>query len=79
MDAPPTPPSDHPPPQSDNEMVRTLKPKRSKFSKEDAEALLLIGEDILDIAPDRVDDAWEAWATHHDVSSAALIESQSQD
>jgi hypothetical protein len=66
--APPTPPSDHPPPQSDIEMARKGKRKKSTFSTEDVKALLEIGEDIMIISPERVDEAWEAWANRDDVS-----------
>lgn len=38
------------------------------FSEEDAQALLLHGEDILNIAPESVALAWQEWAKRQDVS-----------
>ena len=72
--APPTPPSDHPPPQSDIEMSRRPQQEKSTFSNEDAEALLEIGEDILNIQPEGIEYAWEAWASKHDVCIRAIQE-----
>jgi len=49
-------------------MARKGKRKKSTFSTEDVKALLEIGEDIMIISPERVDEAWEAWANRDDVS-----------
>lgn len=66
--APPTPPSDHPPIRSDVEMARKGKPKKTTFSIDDVKALLEAGEDIMTILPERLDEAWEAWADRDEVS-----------
>jgi len=49
------------------------KRKKSTFSSKDAEALLEVGKSIMNVLPERVDDAWEAWADQYDVS---IIETQ---
>jgi len=49
------------------------KHKKSTFSGKDAEALLEVGKGIMNVLPERVDDAWEAWADQYDVS---IIETQ---
>ena len=46
--------------------------KKAVFTEEDAEALLKAGEEILNIYPDRVDEAWEEWASKADVSSIQI-------
>jgi len=40
------------------------------FSEEDANTLLDMGKDILNIYPhpENIEDAWEKWAQEHDVS-----------
>ena len=53
-------------------MTRILKGKKSVFTNEDAKALLETGEDIMKIAPDRVEDAWTTWATRLDVSITSV-------
>ncbi|KAL8822695.1 MAG: hypothetical protein Q9191_006575 [Dirinaria sp. TL-2023a] len=67
--APPTPPSDYQPPQSDIEMVRASGRKRAVFTEVDAEVLLEVGADILNIRPEKADEAWEKFASKQDVSS----------
>ena len=67
--APPTPPLDHPPTRSDIEMARKSKHKKRTFSVDDVKALLEAGESIMTILPERMDEAWEAWADSDDVSN----------
>ena len=66
--APLTPPSDHPPPQTDVEMLRSRRGVKPSFSDVDKTALLSQGEDILNVDPENKTAAWEAWAMNRDVS-----------
>jgi hypothetical protein len=50
-------------------MARKNKHKKSTFSSKDAEALLEAGKSIMNVLPERVEDAWEAWADQYDVSN----------
>lgn len=43
------------------------------FSKEEARALYDRGEDILNILPENIEDAWEEWALNFDVSNCIHI------
>jgi len=53
-------------------MARKSKHKKSIFSSEDAEALIEAGKSIMEILPERVDDAWEAWANQYGVSNSRI-------
>lgn len=50
-------------------MVRANGRKKVVFTEVDAEALLEVGADILNIRPEKVDEAWEKFASKQDVSS----------
>lgn len=72
--APPTPPSDVP--------ALVKRPKEPKaaaaadgdpfdsFTEADADALLSVGEDILNIHQDNTTDAWKKWSRDFDVSTS---------
>lgn len=70
--APPTPPSDQPTTEDPTQLqVKAQETQGNKlFSEEDANTLLDMGEDILNIYPhpENIEDAWEKWAQEHDVS-----------
>ncbi|KAL9610397.1 MAG: hypothetical protein Q9167_004907 [Letrouitia subvulpina] len=68
-DAPPTPPSEQ---VVSNELFEQVfrtdqqDQKKVPFTKEDAETLLEVGEDIMKILPENLDDAWIKFAEVHD-------------
>ncbi|KAL8930729.1 MAG: hypothetical protein Q9208_000270 [Pyrenodesmia sp. 3 TL-2023] len=78
--APPTPPAEHS--AEVKQPLRPVTPQNARpkpFSKVDTEDLLSIGEDILAMLPENVDEAWSAWAKTRDVrveSTSGLSETQ---
>ena len=70
--APLTPPSDVPQitESSKNRATTsdTAEDDHRSFSDEDAEALMLVGDDISNIHPDNITEAWESWTRDCDVS-----------
>ncbi|KAL9598498.1 MAG: hypothetical protein Q9219_004471 [cf. Caloplaca sp. 3 TL-2023] len=66
--APPTPPADQTVDANEPSTATAMRQAMATtFSKEDAEALFAAGDDIINILPDRLDDAWSAWASSRDV------------
>ncbi|KAL8946246.1 MAG: hypothetical protein Q9222_007336, partial [Ikaeria aurantiellina] len=67
QNAPPTPPADQSL-ESERHPSGTPKSnlKHKPFTKEDAEELLSVGEDIINILPEKLEDAWSAWAENRD-------------
>lgn len=68
--APPTPPSEQ---VVSNELFEQVfrtdqqDQKKIPFTKDDAKLLLKLGEDIMNILPENLDDAWMKWAEERDV------------
>ena len=54
-------------------MVRTRRKEKPPFSDEDKEALLNLGEDILNLDPEKKAAAWEKWAAHSEVSLHKIV------
>lgn len=71
--APPTPPFDirHTTESSKNWAITsdTATDDYQSFSDDDAEALMVNGDDILKIHPDNINEAWESWTRDHDKGS----------
>lgn len=68
QNAPPTPPAErtvdaNEPPRVGTPQQAAYKP----FTTKDAEDLLEVGDDIMNILPDRSDEAWLKWAEGRDV------------
>ena len=70
--APPTPPSDS---MSVTEAPRALQSSHAtsefafgSFTRKDVESLMQFGDDILNIEPEKKEDAWRAWAQSSNVS-----------
>jgi hypothetical protein len=62
----------HKPAQSRKKMQNPVEAKRKvkiPFSEQDAKALLETAEDIQNILPENVEEAWENWARDYDVST----------
>ena len=70
--APPTPPSDVPQTteSSKNHTTTsdTAEDDHRSFLDDHAEALMAVGDDILNIHPENISDAWESWTRDFDVS-----------
>ena len=75
--APPTPPSDVPQvtESSKNRATTsgTAEDDYRSFSDDDAEALMAVGDDILNIHPDNITEAWESWTRDFDVSISKTV------
>ena len=75
--APPTPPSDIPQTAESSKnpatASNTAEDNHRSFSDEDAEALMVVGDDILNIYPDNVPEAWESWTRDFDVSRSKAV------
>lgn len=73
--APPTPPLDQ---NASHEIPEDERPDGAKhcglpFTDEDAQMLLGVGADIVDIDPGKLTDAWENWTREFDVSGNSKI------
>ncbi|KAM0803527.1 hypothetical protein BDR22DRAFT_945213 [Usnea florida] len=72
--APPTPPSDVPPTIDSSRNRATTsdtgEDEYQSFSDDDAEALMINGDDILNIHPDNITEAWESWTRDQDKDSS---------
>ncbi|KAL8722290.1 MAG: hypothetical protein Q9225_001195 [Loekoesia sp. 1 TL-2023] len=62
--APPTPPAEQI--AEANEPPRPWETAHKPFSKDDAEDLLKVGDDIMNILPDRLGEAWSKWVDGRD-------------
>ena len=75
--APPTPPSDVPQTAGSSKNPATIsdtaEDDHGSFSDDDAEALMTVGDEILNIYPDNIPDAWESWARDFDVSRSKAV------
>lgn len=75
--APPTPPSDVPQTteSSKNHTTTsdTAEDDHRSFSDDDAEVLMTVGDDILNIHPDNILVAWESWTRDFDVSRRKAV------
>ena len=75
--APPTPPSDVPQTAGSSKNPATTsdiaEDDHRSFSDDDAEALMAVGDDILNIYPDNIPDAWESWTRDFDVSRSKAV------
>ena len=75
--APPTPPFDVPQTteSSKNRAITSdsVEGDHQSFSDDDAEALMSNGDDILDIHPDNITEAWASWTRKYDVSRSKAV------
>ncbi|MCJ1478407.1 hypothetical protein MMC13_007087 [Lambiella insularis] len=60
--APPTPPTDQPDVPVSKSQIRTTTPIGAAFTSEDAQALLALAKDIMNIPPENLEAAWKEWA-----------------
>ena len=80
--APPTPPSDVPhvakasaaskPPGKPQLKSDTVNASAALFEKEDTQALMKHGAEILEVPPENMGEAWKSWAREYDVSVVIL-------